>query len=572
MRKFALAKRTASTAPSLTLTETVKAPPLTRTRTTTPPSSSLLTVKAPFSLLSTVTLKAPFLSLSSRTATVTAALLSSSLKAAAVKATLTATLTAAVLLSLSLPENAARAQDGRSAGADTLKFVLEEIYQTDPGLASERERLREINQGVSSARQETRPSAAFTANLQRARDETPVVGGGGGDGDGGGAPTGGVDFSTPRSYGVSFDKVLEVGPRFAAKEAAATADVYAARARYEVKEQDLLLAAVREYMALWRARELLRLADASELLTASELEVAERRLALGEGTRTDVVLARSNLAAARVESLSARQSLDDAETALATRLGWVPGEATAPAALGSFDALESGGRSLIEGHPEMRALGFDLDGAAALLRETRAGSVPGVSVTGSLTQDFDSGGSSRSRRVAVGVTLTAPLLRQGLLTDSYRARLASHRRISRDMEAMRRSLSQEVVRSRTRYLSSGERIAALEVSVLAAEEALQAVQEENRAGLRSQSEIISSERSLVSARRDLVSARHDRIVSGYERLAAAGRLEPEVLGLGVERYDPEPDFAASGERWQDYYLLREPSVDDVLSQESSPSP
>ena len=70
---------------------------------------------------------------------------------------------------------------------------------------------------------------------------------------------------------------------------------------------------------------------------------------------------------------------------------------------------------------------------------------------------------------------------------------------------------------------------------------------------------------LLLARRSLARARHDWVVSSFHLLAEAGRLHPELLTLGVERYDPEPDYqAARALPWQDYGILREPQLDDLL--------
>ena len=53
----------------------------------------------------------------------------------------------------------------------------------------------------------------------------------------------------------------------------------------------------------------------------------------------------------------------------------------------------------------------------------------------------------------------------------------------------------------------------------------------------------------VNARVSLVTAQRDRVVASYTLLAAVGRLSAQVLGLGVQIYDPVVHYHQVRDSW-----------------------
>ena len=92
-------------------------------------------------------------------------------------------------------------------------------------------------------------------------------------------------------------------------------------------------------------------------------------------------------------------------------------------------------------------------------------------------------------------------------------------------------------------------IQATTTQVNAAEIALNGVREEARVGQRTTLDVLNAQQELVNARVALVTAQRDRVVASYTLLASVGRLSPQVLGLGVEVYDPAVHYHQVRDTW-----------------------
>jgi outer membrane protein len=47
----------------------------------------------------------------------------------------------------------------------------------------------------------------------------------------------------------------------------------------------------------------------------------------------------------------------------------------------------------------------------------------------------------------------------------------------------------------------------------------------------------------------MVTAQHDRVVASYTLLASIGRLNPQVLGLAVQIYQPQVHYRQIRDAW-----------------------
>ena len=73
----------------------------------------------------------------------------------------------------------------------------------------------------------------------------------------------------------------------------------------------------------------------------------------------------------------------------------------------------------------------------------------------------------------------------------------------------------------------------------AAQNALNGVLQEARAGQRTTLDVLNAQQELIGARFTLVATQRDRVVTSYAVLAAVGRLAPEVLGLPLKIAEPQ---------------------------------
>lgn len=436
---------------------------------------------------------------------------------------------------------AARADD------DALLRALGEIHASDPSLAAARARVDQAVQGISVARQQARPSASVSTGIavNQARQTKPNE----------------ETLSTnPRNITLRASQPVPIGGRLRAAGERARASADAAVAAYRVAEQEVLLAGVAAYMALWRDRELLELARADEALAEDERAIVRRRVELGEATRTDSALADARAAETQADRLAARQNLTRSETGLRRLLGRVPRvlePPEAPPALeGSRPELEQRARS---GHPALHQAQFQLDAAAAGLREIRKGLNPQVQITGTYTLSAEQNGEGQAaRNLNLGLGVEFPFLVAGQLTDEHRIRIAQREALGHERTNAERRIDEAVGLAWSGREIAAARIAALELSVASADQALKAVREENRLGVRGLAEVIQVQRDLLRARNQLIGARHDWVVAGYRLMASVGGLEPQALGLPRAPAPVVPPAREIGRNWPDYGILSLP--------------
>ena len=118
-----------------------------------------------------------------------------------------------------------------------------------------------------------------------------------------------------------------------------------------------------------------------------------------------------------------------------------------------------------------------------------------------------------------------------------------------DLDTARDQSQQTLVQSWGQLEAAKAQIQATTTQVNAAEIALNGVREEARVGQRTTLDVLNAQQELVNARVALVTAQRDRVVASYALLAAVGRLSPQVLGLGIEVYDPAVHYHQVRDTW-----------------------
>jgi len=152
------------------------------------------------------------------------------------------------------------------ARAETLQEALTLTYQTNPDLAAERARLREVDEDVSQANAKWRPSLALEGEIERVSESVKKK-------------SGKFDYRTQSwSADLVATQPLFTGGRNSAEKRGALARVEGARARLRVREQRVLLDAVRAFVDVARNEAVLDLVRQDLLLLQDLLkDVRERQ-------------------------------------------------------------------------------------------------------------------------------------------------------------------------------------------------------------------------------------------------------------------------------------------------------
>jgi len=228
--------------------------------------------------------------------------------------------------------------------------------------------------------------------------------------------------STQIDFGVGVSQMFENGGRRSARIAAANEGVASAEARLIVAQREAVRQAAIAFLdAQYLQRQAAQLTDAVTL-AAEVLQVAERRLALGDVAALDVNTAR--VERARLESERVRAEAER-QISLGT-LGEVLGLSTMPSVTPETEAPRT--RTIeellkaIEARPELRAIDADIRQAEARLALGKATAKPQFGL--SARYDRDEG----DHVLLGGLVVTLPLFNRGQdINAEAAARIASLR-------------------------------------------------------------------------------------------------------------------------------------------------
>ena len=415
-------------------------------------------------------------------------------------------------------------------------------YQHNPSLEAQRASLRAVDEQVSQALSNWRPSIDATASAGKTYQYTPEL-----------APFQNPNFSgTERSYGAQVKQPLFRGFRTVAETEAAEKRVLAGRAKLESAEQQLFLDTASAYLGVLRDEAVLELERRHETVLEDKLKETGERSTAGELTGTDVRQAESRLARARVSRYQAESALTQDRAAFARLVGNAPGTLKAPTlVLDAPRTLADIVHVAESRNPDVVAAQFAVEEADAEIRLNKGSLLPEVDLIGNTTrgyaQDISIPGREDSSQVLV--QLTVPLYRSG--TDYSKARAAQQTYSQRrdELDEARRKAHETADNSWASLQSSQSALEADSGEVDAASNALEGVKEENKVGTRTTLDVLNAEQELLDARIDQVKSRRDRDFAVLQIKAAVGTLTAERLRLPVEPYDPRRHYEDVRGQW-----------------------
>lgn len=415
-----------------------------------------------------------------------------------------------------------------------LALALAKVYAEHPQLLAARAELRGTDEALVEARAGTRPklvarSGTFLRQLDTGSKAQSLIT---------------LDES------IALSQTLWDGGRTAAKLAGSEAAIEAGRASLEQLTQEVLLEAVQAFAAVVRDQQILERALAIEQRLQTELAAARQRYRLGEASRTDVAQAEARWAAARAERRRAEGQLEISGAAYRRVIGDPPGSLKPPEPPPGLPETLDVALATLTAHPAYLAAREAERRAAADVDAARAELRPRLEFAGSygLTREAEAGEGFRAE-ASVGAVLTWPLYQGGAeyarLRRGHQLQRAARLRL---LETERR-LREEVVAAFEALRSAREALEAIAVQERAAALAVDGLRRELQAGTRTTTDLLDAEEELFEAERAAIQARFAEVVAGYRLLAAMGQLQPERLGLRVERYDPTLYTRAVRDAW-----------------------
>ena len=420
------------------------------------------------------------------------------------------------------------------ASSVPLMAALAKTYRENPSLESARAELRAIDEGVPLALSGARPRITVSSEMIYDRVDTR---------------DGTTDLQTA-SGGMRFEQPVYTGGRVTTETSLADARVHAARARLASIEQDVLLAAVKAFVGVRHAQQVLELSHANEGRALHRLESVRQRFRFGDLTSTDVAQAEARLARALADRRSFEGQLRVAGSSYQRVIGDPPGSLGAAQLPVALPATLDEALAMTEEHPEIKSASLDVDVAKLEIE------VADTSLKPHLTLRAEAGYVNEpstdiawQRDLKFGAFFEVPLYQGGGAYARMRKARQLHGARGHDLTAARRAAHREVSASWELLQSVEAQLISLEARRRATSIALDGVREEARIGARSIMDVLDAEQQMFDAELALENARRDKIVSGFRLLAAIGSLTADAISLDVGLYDPAQYYRETRTRW-----------------------
>jgi outer membrane protein len=414
------------------------------------------------------------------------------------------------------------------ASAETLTDALIAAYRNSNLLDQNRAVLRAADEDFATAVSSLRPVIAYTAEAGWVRSDAI-------------SPLGRtVVEGTSAALTLSAEMVLFDFGRNRLGIEIARSSVLATRQALVQVEQQVLLAAVRAYVEVKVAGELVVNQQSNLRLITEELRAAEARFEVGESTRTDVAIAEARLAGSNASLASAEGSLLVARENYKAATGAYPGNLAPlpalpalPRSLEEAQSVARGTNPLIRQAQQLVTLS---EYQLALAEAQRLPSIGG----GVAFRTNDEGLDSQS----IGLTMNQTLYAGGRLSSLQRQAIAGKDRANATLMQTAVEVMEAVGVAWANLQVQAASIAATEEQVRAAETAFEGVRQEAEVGSRTTLDVLDQEQELLDARNDRLRAQALRYVGVYQLLATMGLMTVDHLQLGIPTYDPEAYFNA----------------------------
>src|ERR1700678_3096413 len=341
-------------------------------------------------------------------------------------------------------------------------------------------------------------------------------------------------YGTVHSLGLNMSQTLWSFQAFSQLKEA-NFQAAAAETGFRSAEENLLLRLAQAYFAILSASDQLATNRAEREAFGSLLNQARTREQTGVGPRSDVAQAQAFYDATEQSVIDARNTLDDANLAMAQIVGQhvetvaplredIPLVAPDPATADEWVA------SARLDNFDVRTAQLNMEAASRDISVQRGRGLPTISLTGSgskITQDEVLGGNQTLD--TVGVSFNWPLFSGGAIASAVRQSRALFREAQANYEATKRNTETQT-RAAFRGIVTGiQRIGAARRAVDSGARAVEAMRRNVEFGTGTEFELLDAQNNYYTARRAFAQSRYDYLTNVLTLKQQAGRLTEQDL-------------------------------------------
>ena len=304
----------------------------------------------------------------------------------------------------------------------------------------------------------------------------------------------------------------------------------AADINYQIAAESLIQRVASSYFAVLSAQDNLELSERNQRAIRRQLELAEERLDVGLGTRTDLYDARARYENAVAKGIDTQRVLDDMRQVLIALVGKDPGTllSLSPAMTLSGPQPDDAGQWIngaLSDNQSLKAL--SLDASVAETEIDRQQALRRLTVGLNLSAEYTDSASADGTDASVTLSFKLPFYQGGLINAQIREAASNHNAARARYELARREIQRKTRQAFLSINSQLRRISALAEAVIAGESALQAKEEGFAVGLTTNIEVLDAQRDLFQAERDHLKARYDYVLQVLLLEQLSGQLNEE---------------------------------------------
>ena len=319
----------------------------------------------------------------------------------------------------------------------------------------------------------------------------------------------------------------------------------AATARYEAREQQLLMASVDAYLAVVKAGQDVALHEANMKRLEAHVTAAEVRLAAGASTPTRLAEAKARLARGNTMLIGAQTALANAEDGFRTLSG------LDPVSLVPLSPVSGLPGTLLEAeeiartsHPSVKAAKANELAAEQGYDSLLASVKPTLSLKLSATDTYATGKTQDKTDFAAQLQFSTPLIVSGATKAKSRNVTAKIAAAKYARDDVMRAVALDVRKAFRSLQTAGSQIDAVAAELAASRLVADGLASEVEFGQKTNLDLQDAEHDVIDAELRMVSAQHNLLLSSYRLQAALGRMTASAMGLGAVLGDletlPEP--------------------------------
>jgi len=428
------------------------------------------------------------------------------------------------------------------AQAETLREALTSAYLNNPAILSALLNVKATAENIALAKAGKFPQIGAAATVSESYTA-------------GGTPPG-----TPTvTLGASYSQTLFDNFKTDADIEGARALTEASRYSLQNSEQNVLLAVVQAYMGIIQNTQLVQLSQENVKFFQAQVQSANDRLKIGEGTKIDVSQAQARLAQGTAAYESAVAALQTSQASYERYVGHKARNLSSTYKLGSLmpKSLDAAIGEAVASHPAILAAKAGIRAAQANSDAANAAFGPTLGMVGSIGSTVLSPSPFNDPKPTANVkfSLSIPIYAGGALGASIRKSNISQIKSEIDALATRDQVKEALITAWSTMQNATAQITSANSAQAAAQLSLEGIIQERDVGQATTLDVLNAQSELTSVKQNLIQASASKVIASFAVVAATGHLTAADLGLNVEIKTGEDYIAKVEDVWAELRAL-----------------